>query len=419
MKIPGIEYCLLLCALFSCCSVERRVGDAYETLQQTYDRLPDYERTPAKELTWNEACKLVLEHNLELQQAAYDIEKARYEMRKVFLDMIPLVNLGFYYNKYLFGGNNDSFYSRDHDYDINVIFNLPSLTQLPMNRYTASLSLFRAEKNYEMKQRDIVSRLYRQARLSALSEEQYKVDRNDAEYRHVAVVQLERQREIALRGEWKEWGMIFNNFQYRWRILSSSVPSVNWGRFHMCSKKPDRLVMTNMALELEASRLRKLGITLNYWPTADVHFYSPQLFSMSGGHDSGFMGGGSDVRMDMNFYLRLDTQLKNYNSMKQARKEHGFLLDTLHNTLLERREKILALVESGEEYVEWKKTVSSYRDFLSGLEDTKPGSLRKQLEEGMKLERDCLTREREQVERECAMILEYGLPGIPVILPEE
>ncbi|WPX39978.1 TolC family protein [Akkermansia sp. N21116] len=402
---------VMLCAIMCGCSVDRRVEDAYETLRQTYDNLPDYEKTSFRELTWTEACKLALAQNIELQQSAHDIEKARYEVRKVYLDVIPLVNLGFYYNKYLFGGGNNYYDSRDHDYDINVIFNLPSLTQLPMNRYTALLSLFRAEKNYDLKRRDVTARLYKLARLSALAGEQYRADCTDAEYRHVSTTQLERQREISLRSEWKEWGTLFNDFRFRWKIKSESIPRMNWRRFRSCSRKPDRLVLMNMALELEASRLRKLGITLNYWPVADVHFYSPRLFNMSGGHDSGFMSGGSDVRMDMNFYLRLDTQLKNYQALKQAKKEYSFLLDTLRNTLLDRREKILALVESGQEYEEWRDTMVSYKEFLSRMEDRKPATLRRQMEEGMKLERDCLVHEKEQVERECAMILEYGLPG--------
>ncbi len=413
MKLVDIGLSILLCLLLCHCSLDERVEDAYATLQQSYAHLPAYDATTPRVLTWNEACKLALAQNLELQQALHDIEKARYEVRKVYLDVIPLVNLGFYYNKYLFGGGDHFYDSRTHDYDINVIFNLPSLTQLPMNRYTAMLLLFRAEQNYELKQRDIMTRLFKQSRLSALAEKQYRADLSDAEYRHAETVQLTRQREIALRAEWKDWGLIFNDFRYRWRVKPGSLPRMDWERFRKSTQKPDRLVLTNMALELEASRLRKLGIKLNYWPTADVHFYSPRLFSMSGGNDSGFMSGGSDVRMDMNFYLRLDTQLKNYQALKQAEKEHSFLLDTLRNTLLDRREKVLALLESGQEYSEWRDTMESYGDFLLRMKNQNPGTLRKQMEEGMKMEYDCLVREKEQVERECAMLLEYGFTENP------
>ena len=48
----------------------------------------------------------------------------------------------------------------DVEYNTNILFNMPSLTQIPFDYYSAKAAVYTAEKTLEMKKRELVARLY-------------------------------------------------------------------------------------------------------------------------------------------------------------------------------------------------------------------------------------------------------------------
>ena len=75
-------------------------------------------------------------------------------------------------------------------------------------------------------------------------------------------------------------------------------------------------------IQMEVARLQKLGVVVRYMPTARVNFYSPSLFSVSGGTTDGFLSGETDVRMNLNAYFQLDTRMEIWSEWAMAKENY-------------------------------------------------------------------------------------------------
>ena len=412
---PGkrAAFCLSLCLFLAQCSVSEQMEKAQKELEQQFQELPAYESLPTQKLSWQTAHKHLLTHNLEIQKARQEIQTAQDGITRVFTNFIPSVNLGYYYNKALNNSNSSSYYATDEfNYNINIIFNLPALTQIPVDYYVAKLALFRAEKNLELKERELTSRLYQTLKNIELNAQKYEQQKS-LTYRTesaTSLLELEEARKIEKRNEWLLLAVLFNEVSHKWEVQSKSLPTLNLSAYEAKKANPDALSLTFMAMELEASRLKKLGITLQYWPTVHVNFYSPQLFNVTGGNNTGFMGSGNkDIRLDMNFYLQLDTRLETYRQLKQAKADHHLLVQALKMQLVERREKLSLLLHSTKEFEHWMKSTQKAQQFYARRGEIDAESLLARHKEFQKTDAETLTQKNAQIEREAALILEYGL----------
>lgn len=395
------------------CSVEELVGEAKVELEEQYKTLPHYESLPTKSLTWNEAKKQLLENNLDIQRARNEIQVAKDNVTRIYADLIPMANLGFYYNKALNNNKSNYYYdSQDFNYNINIIFNLPALTQLPVDHYMAELALFRAEKNKELKERELISQLYKILQETKLSEQKYILVKNN-EYRKSEddseVIDIDKRRALEQRQQWMTLSALLNNAHSKWTLSPHTLPCINMDSYRKKSQHLDDLILTMMALELEASRLRQLGIKLQYWPTVHLNFYSPSLFNMTGGNNNGFMGKDNDLRMDLNFYIQLDTRLNIYRQLKQAKADHAVLIQTLKMQMLERREKIAQILQSEKDYQYWQSTMKKLTAFHKKQGEIDAESLTKRHKEQHETELSLIDQNIQNIEREASLIMEYGL----------
>lgn len=404
----------------SACSVEKYVDDARDELAKEHAAEPCYETLEIREMSWTEALAFADRHNLELRKARNEIRSARRNVKRVFLQLVPLVNLGYYYNKALVG-NGAGYYSENYDYNANIIFNIPALTRLPVDYYLAEFALFRAEKNLEIKRREIFSKIFQAARDAETGRRAYALERaaifgSAAESRRT---ELDRKREIEVHEEWMTLAALFSDASRKWRVVPAGAEAVSAADFSGVSAQIDPLVLTLMATELEASRLALLGVKINYFPTVQVNFYSPSLFNYSGGTNSGFTGRGEDLRMQLDFFLQLDTRLNTWFSLQEAKENHSVLESALKLKMIERREKMRRLTDACRAYADWRSATEKYDAFLNRRGEVSADAILERERASLAARREMLAQEKAETERVAALMLEYGHAAFPPLFTVE
>ncbi|MBQ3240332.1 MAG: hypothetical protein IJB00_04015 [Akkermansia sp.] len=117
-----------------------------------------------------------------------------------------------------------------------------------------------------------------------------------------------------------------------------------------------------------------------------------------------------DVRLDMNSYFSLDTRLTTWDEHQTARAQHELLVQQLKQKMYEHREKIALLMRSWKEYGDWRRAMEEYVAFRRVQGATDPESARKMHAEAVNMQKSILDQDRKNLDRECALIQEYGLP---------
>lgn len=408
---------LLLASLFfallaASCSAPKRVENARAQLEEQYRALPDYEALPVRALTWRQAHAMLLEHNAEYAQAQLALAEARRQEQAVYRNLIPSIHFGYYYSRALFH-NQGGWGDNGGQMDVNVIFNLPDLLSLPVEKYTRSLATYKAEQDCRQKQRELEAKLY----LLFLEEarEHKASDSADAAWEPQEAAR-EKRRQAQDQRQRERWGKVcalLGNYQARWRLAADSLPPADVGDYREKVSAPGELTQVAMALELEASRLRKMGVALRYWPSTQVNFYSPSLFNMSGGNMGGFMEGVEDVRINLNLYQELDTRLEGWQEYQSSKEAHRLLQEQLALKMYEWREKMRLVMESWSEYREWRQAVESYMAFRRSQGEQSPADMLRLHQEMIKLDQELRDQETKNAERIGALIQEYGLPPSP------
>lgn len=400
---------LLILVGLSSCSVEQQLQKSRNELTQDYDALPPYDTLPRRTITWHQALEMVEKNNLEMQQAAESLREARRGCDKIYRDLIPMVNMGYYYNMAL--KKNQYADNRTGQFDFNIIFSLPELVQLPIQHYTAALAAYKAEQNIELKRRELTAKLYQFFRLQEIQKQATDQELHQwSDDKPSMKMAIDKRKEKEERAQWLQICELLNNYDARWQLYTPSLPRLTPDDYREQAKRPSDLSITQAAMELEASRLRKKGVALRYWPSLHVQFYSPSLFNMSGGNMTGFMS-LDDARIDMNTYLSLDTRLETWNEYLSAKAQHELLEQQLRKSMYEHREKLQLLMSSWAEYNDWKEAMQNFITFRKQHGITNSAAAKALHDESMQVQSAILAQERENLERECALIQEYGLPG--------
>ena len=104
-----LQRCLLLLPIFlgSSCSVDKMLDESRTELTRTYDELPPFETLPVRVLSWQQAWATVEKNNLDMQQAVQSVKDAKKKQDSVFRNLIPQVNMGYYYSMALFGNDEE------------------------------------------------------------------------------------------------------------------------------------------------------------------------------------------------------------------------------------------------------------------------------------------------------------------------
>lgn len=392
------------------CSVKPRVDSTRAEITARYESLKDWEELPCLSLSWEQAIELLEQNNLELRRARHSVEEARIMRNKVYTEFIPLVDIGNFYNKALIQG--DSNYPDSNYFNLNIIFNIPALTQLPVNHYTRSLALFKAEHDVELKRRELVAKLWQLFRQYDIEQRSRVCEDARLPANEPVPAEILKTRELQTKKQELELATLLNDYSVRRKPNASSLPSPDWGAFKMKAKRPDPCTQISMALTLEVARLQKLGVAMRYLPDVNINFYSPSLFTSTGGTTSGFMSGEKDVRLNLNIYMQLDTRLDIWTDWLIAKENYALTRLELTQKMHQHRNQMQLLLDSWKSYDEWKCSTQAYVDFRRRQGALNAKALADLFQEDAALQKEMLEQEAKNLERECALIQEYGLPGM-------
>lgn len=390
------------------CSLSKRMDSARQDLMKEYQAMPEWNTLPQKRISWQQAVAM-LENNVEMQQARLRINKTRRECERVYRDLIPLLDLGYYYNSALLKSADN--YSTNSSFNVNTIFSIPALTQLPMDHYCRALEHFKAEKELELKRRELLAKLWQYFN-EGLLEQQLRAMEEATPANQAADLQLRnRERELRERERSQKICQLLNNYSARWVLMPETAPKINWQQYRKLAKVPDELTQTQMALTLEAARLSKLGVGLQYLPNVHLNFYSPALFSVTGGSTEGFLNGADDVRINLNIYSQIDTRLDIWSQWAEAEENHKLVEQELTQQMYEYRNKMELLLDSWKTYDDWMHSTQAYIAFRRSQGACDAQSVQEIHQEDLALQKELLDQAKKNLERECALIQEYGIPG--------
>lgn len=401
--------CSCICvAAWTSCSVDKHMERKAGELMNRMAAIPDWNRLPRKEISWDQAMACMMEGNLDLKRSEQSLRTTERAVVNVFTQIIPGVNLDWMLTKEL--SELSRVTAQDVEYNTNILFNMPSLTQIPFDYYSAKSAVYTAQKTLEMKKRELVSRLYRQvisyqnARISYRNRLNSLPYDDDGIQKKIAEQELEKSLDDISEG----FATLMGNMEARWLVKPETMPRLDWGKYKSAARHLDLLVVTMVAMELEASRLQVLNAKMKFFPSVDINFYSPTLFSSTGGTYQGFFAGGGDMQVNMSLREELDTRLTSWFQYKTAKENHDLMQKKVLMDLQQRRIKVAALMESRRRFEIWKRVILKEIEFkksqmaFSGKEYLDQRKDIKTMYENL----DSETAKNAEVE--AALIMEYG-----------
>jgi hypothetical protein len=409
--MPSLRFCIvgiLLLGLASC-SVHERVQRKADELAKEIEAHADWDQLPERTVSWNEAVEFALKHNATLKRAQVSIDDAKRSVRRVYLDFLPGINLDALISKDI--NNLAAVNGNDVSYNTNILFNIPSITQVPITYYTAVASVYSAEKSLEMKQREVISNIYKTAREYEIAKNQMELRlREDSEFdddsrqKQIKRDWVEREKQLLTANNTS-----LGDYQYRWKVDPKTLPKLDWAKYKAASAHIDRLVMTMLAMELESSRLNILGVKMRYFPELNINFYSPSLFSKTGGTYGGVFGSSADMTVSLGLVLQLDTKLSVWDSLQSAKATHKILQEEVRTRALDRKAKVSALLKSREDFESWAGYIRKRAAYLSQAHPLNSEEFWQTRKDVSDMYNDLFSQEQKNVTVEAALIMEYGL----------
>lgn len=390
------------------CSVEKHMAEKTREVIREMDSLPSWDRLPRKEISWDQAWNIVMAQNLDLKRSEQSVKSAKRAVTAVFTQFIPGVNLDWMLTKELSELANVS--GDDMEYNTNILFNMPSLTKIPFDYYSAKASEYTARKSVEMKKRELLSKLYRQVTLYQNALSNYRNQLKELPYDDDGTQRrkIEEGWEKSFSEISQGFAGLLGNMEAQWTVNPATMPRINWNSYKKAAKGLDVLMVTMVALELEASRLQVLNAKMNFFPSVDINFYSPSLFTRTGGTYEGFFAGGGDMQVNMSLREELDTRLTNWFQYKSAKENHEMMQKKVRMDLQLRRIKISALMESRRRFEVWKNVILKEIDFKKSRLSVSGEEYLEQREELRKMYADLDSETTKNADVEAALIMEYG-----------
>lgn len=403
---------LSLCLLLPACSLREHIARVSGEVEAQYADLRTWEELPIRTISWEQAVAMMRRNNLELQKSQIAIDKAERETLSVYTDMIPQVTYYGYFNKSLRELTN-TLNQDDVNYNVNITFSLPSLTQLPYRVYAAQAGAFSAMKAKEGKERELVSKLYLAVRKRELAgRRQALAERKAAEPAAdgSAPAPTDLQAGNSEAEYWKSTADLIGDSSARWQILPESMPRVTRGQYLDRLDTLDPLIVCKFALQLERARMQQYSVALRYLPTINTGLYSPSLFSSTGGTYSGTFLDADDTHLNLSLGYSLDTQLRTWNSYMDSKEAYEMARKEVRAELMDHKTKVKLLRQSMAEYDTWCSYMRKRMDYLRNSPAATAAEYLEQNKALLSMEEELLNQEERAIDSEAALILEYGMP---------
>lgn len=400
-----------LCFFFlpmTSCSVDRHMEEKTREMMKQIDSEPHWEQLPERTISWDSALKMMMDNNLDLKDSQLNLQQAEWSVTRVFTQIIPGVNLDLMLTRDISALSSVS--TKDVEYNTNILFNMPSLTQVPFDYYAAKASVYASKSILAMKKRELFAQLYRQVLLydNALRSRKNALESLPYDDDGTQRAKLDREWQKTRKDLSKAFAVLFGDLNAQWFVAPSTLPRINWPAYRKACRKLDFLVVSIMAMELEASRLGVLNVKMRFFPSMDINFYSPSLFTGSGGTYEGFFAGGGDMKVNMSLREQLDTRLDVWNQYRNARENHRILEKKMRMRLLDRRDKVEALIKSRDEFEGWRSYYRKKAVFLKNHLAFSGEEYLQQRKELQSIYHDLDAESAKNADVEAALIMEYG-----------
>ncbi len=399
--LPLLTICLL--ALQSC-NLNQRLNKVSMDIEQEFADIKNWEQLPIRTISWNQAVAMIKRNNTGYIQTRNSISKAEREELSVYTDLIPGASYYAYMTRSL-SELTRTVNSDELSQNLNITFNLPSLTQVPYRVYSSKIRTFAAIKALEGKERELISKLYSlqrqqqiEARLAAL--EKQKPD---------AKTSISLKRKSHESEAWMPLASLLGDYSARWKILPASVPQFNWAKYRKRMNKLDELVVCKFAMELEQARMNQYSIALTYLPTINLNLYSPSLFSSTGGTYSGTFLDTDDTKLNMSLNYSLDTKLKTWNNYCDSKESYELRKKETTAQLVDLKQKLKTLRSSMDEYYAWRGFMIKRQEHLSSAPAANAAEFLENANTLQSIKQELVNQEKSAIESEAALILQYGL----------
>ncbi|MEY4488688.1 MAG: hypothetical protein RIQ79_1196 [Verrucomicrobiota bacterium] len=320
--------------LAGCASPVKKVAVQETKVRAAYaSELTRLQSLETRTLAWPEARELLLKNNLDLRQSRDDIIRAHEDRQRVFLDLLPIVSLS--------GGLSRALTDLGHvnpddlRFSVFSFVSVPGLVNLRTRHYTAALGQLRADWALALKERELTAELYRTfVRFQGLKQRQQNLARTQlwaiADPRRPLDADPEViERETQLFSIHQELDTVqahlaglLGSYDYRWDLVPTGLPSLDYLQNPIDLADLDNtgvLFRQLQAAELEAARLRELGVKLQRWPDLGFSLSSPPLYERSGGTSRDW--DINQVNLNATASLQLDTQWRTAFQLRDTRRQ--------------------------------------------------------------------------------------------------
>lgn len=391
------------------CSVKRHLARAQARVEGMYTETQNWDSLPVRSITWNQAVSLLVKHNVGVLEVEDQIRQAERESLSVYTEMVPGLSYYGYITRSL-SQLTDAVNSDEMSHSVNVTFGMPALTQVPYRVYSAKVRTIAAIKAREGRCREAVSRLYKLVR-------EREIEMKIRELESRAPDDLKTSERMGVRGEkdadgqyWRDVARQIGRNDARWNILPESMPHIQWSEYEKRLDRLSELVVCQYAMRLEQARMAQYNVALNYLPTINTSIYSPSLFSSSGGIYQGAFLNMDDTRINLSISYTADTKLYHWYNYKQSKDRYEREKMKVVDEMIEHRARVQSMRASMNEYYNWRGFMLKHINYLNSKPASTADEYISRSKSVYSMRKELLEQEKNAIESEAAMVLEYGMP---------
>ncbi len=388
------------------CSLHDRLDSAASDLEQQYAELRLWDNLPLRTISWNQAVSMMKRSNASFTRARMSIEKAERSELSVYTDLIPGVSYYSYFNRSI-SDLTKAVNSDDITHNVNISFSIPTLTQVPYRVYASQARTYSAIKALEGKERELIAELYTLQRTLALESRIEQHNQKKPEQNKQPASPL--NKTASQHSQWLKMATLLGDYSARWRILPSSIPQFKWSDYRKRTGQLDQLIICQLAMELEASRLQQYQVALNYLPTINTSIYSPSLFSSTGGTYTGTFLDMDDTKLNLSLSYSLDSKLNTWNNYQNSKAEYKLKQKEISARLIDFKQKLATLRSSMDEYYAWRSYMHKRIEHLTDAPASNAAEFLDNETNLHAMKQELLNQEKAAIESEAALILQYGL----------
>jgi len=306
--------------LIGCLSPDKRVAEQLPLVQRTWQaQVHQQANLPEQTLDWNQAMALARAGNLKLRAARVEITNAQENVRQIYKNFIPTLNLNSGVSRTFVGLPDIS--PSDVTFNINSFFNIPGLFSLSRQSFGARLTLIRAEAALALQERTMAMDLFKlfpravhtQKRTSDI-QLQIQVAKDwlalDPTLGARQLTELTKERVNIMKEAQtlnQQIGELLGDQSHYWKIVTNGLPVLDYANFPLSdTNRVGQLQMRLTAIELAGALARQQGIKLQYWPELSIFVSGPPVIQRNAGGDQ--FWDVEQVRVNANLFWQLDTR---------------------------------------------------------------------------------------------------------------